>query len=189
MHYLVVGVNGVGKSTLLSEVSKRTGIPVLHGATVLAEHMGMALDYDKLRAMDQAFTLKEWESAAAELARVYKDRPYFLDGHIMNLIGGKIYPRVGPWIGLQDAMVLIKASPMTILKRLNADKTRGDRDLFPAGFNEHHELAVIEDHQQEMEKLFRQQAEHYHLPNKVIAIEDLGAAADELEQFVRGTPR
>lgn len=171
---------------MLHKVSERTGIPVLHGATVLAEHMGMGLDYDKLRAMDQDFTMKEWEFACVELARVYKGEPYFLDGHIMNLIEGRIYPRVGSWIGLQDAMVMIKATPQTILKRLLMDKTR-NRDLFPAGLNEQHELAVIEDHQQQMELLFHQQAALYHLPSEVIAIEALEHAADELEQFVHET--
>ena len=186
MHYLVVGVNAVGKSTLLRAVSERTGIPVLHATTELVRYLGMGLDYDKLRGMDQDFTMKAWEAAAAELAQRYADKPYLLDGHILNLTEGKIIPRVGKWVGLQDALVMLKAKPETILRRLNADTSR-NRDLFPSNFNEQHKLAVLEDHQQQMEQLFKQQAVQFNLPSRIIMIESLESATAEFEQFIRET--
>jgi len=182
MHCLVVGVNGVGKSTLLRAVSERMGIPVLHASTEVMRHMGMSLDYDKLRSLDQDYVLEQWEETVKNLVTQYAGKPYLLDGHIMILVEGKARPRDGPWVGRQDGIVLLKAGPETILHRLSLDAR--DRDLFPEGSSDAEKLAILEHYQTQTEAHFNELVAQYHLPHEIIMIEQLDAAITELEAFI-----
>jgi adenylate kinase len=175
MHYYVVGVNGSGKTTLLKAIHDKAGLPVVHGTSELMSYLGIPGDYDALRKIDQASVLVEWGKTAEHLVGQYAGKDLLLDTHILNLTHGKVIRRDGPWIGTYDALVLIKAQPATLLKRIEADVVK-DRAMFEPDMSEAAKLALITRYQAETETLFAHLCDTYKLPsllvNNDIAIED-----------------
>lgn len=167
MHYYVVGVNGSGKTSLLKVISEETGIAIVHGTTELMNYLGIPGNYNALRALNQAQVLMKWGETAVNLLDQFGDTPFLVDTHILNLTKGAIIRRDGDWIRKYDAIVLIKAQPAIILKRVKNDASK-DRALFPDGANDDEKLSLLDIYQQETEKLFNELAALYNLPSLII---------------------
>jgi len=181
MHYYVVGVNGSGKTTLLKAIHEKIGIQVVQGTAELMNWLGIPGDYDALRKMDQADVLNEWGETAAHLLQEYKNEDFLLDTHILNLTHGKIIPRDGPWIADYGALILIKARPATLLNRIAADANK-DRAMFTSEMDEATKLKMLDNYQNETQKLFTELSETYGLPSLVI--ENEKALEDSVQSFI-----
>lgn len=180
MHFYVVGVNGSGKTTLLRHISEATGISLITGSTGLMESLGIAGDYDALRAMDQAYVLERWGRYAEQLIYDYSNRPFLLDTHILNLTNGQIIRRDGPWIRHYDALVLVKADTETVFSRIEQDGER-DRALFPVAMNQTDKRELLHRYQHETEQLFHELANKYKQP--ALVIDNSGDVASSVQQF------
>lgn len=167
MHYYVVGVNGSGKSTLLKAIQDTLGVRVIHGTKELMQQMGIPNDYDALRKINQDDVLAEWAKTANNLTNKYKTEDFLLDTHILNLTNGKVIRRDGSWIAKYDALVLVKAQPVTLLSRIVADSGK-DRALFTLGMDEAEKIKTLIEYQDETEKLFSELSKNYELPSLVI---------------------
>jgi adenylate kinase len=182
MHYYVVGVNGVGKSSLLQAISARTGIEVIHGTIELMHYLDIPGDYAALRAMDQDQVLVKWGETAKQLVAKYSAKPFLLDTHILNLTNGKIIHRDGPWIQKYDALVLVKASAQTIFDRISRDEK--DRALFAKGQDNEAKIVTLAAYQDLTERLFNELASRYCLPSCILNNNDsLDKAVDAFSAF------
>jgi adenylate kinase len=182
MHYYVVGVNGSGKTSVLNAIHERTNIEVIQGTHALMRQLGIPGDYEALRALDQTRVLTEWSKTAEKLVRAHGTKPFLLDTHILNLTGGKVIRRDGPWIAHYDALVLIKAAPATIISRIVADPK--ERALFSANTTDEQKVAIIDDYQEKTERLFNELAIQFKLPYCVLDNDtDLKQAAEDFIRF------
>jgi hypothetical protein len=99
----------------------------------------------------------------------------------LNLTKGQVIRRDGPWIGKYDALILVTASPATVLTRITKDVNK-DRALFPDGLSDAEKLHMLEAYQQQTEELFGELSKHYSLPSLVIRND--GSLQDGVAQFV-----
>lgn len=181
MHYYVIGVNGSGKTTLLKAIHEKTGMQVVHATSELMGRLRIPGNYTALREMDQADVLAEYGKMAAELPEQYGDKDFLLDTHILNLTNGKVISRDGPWMAKYDALVLIKAQPTTLLKRIESDIDK-DRAMFSPDMSQEEKLKMIASYQAETEQLFTDVRDKFALSSLII--DNNSTVEDSVRHFI-----
>ncbi|HSX42300.1 MAG TPA: ATP-binding protein [Candidatus Saccharimonadales bacterium] len=147
LNYFVGGVNGVGKSTLLDAIAKKSSnFRVVKGSEELMRWLGIPGDYDALRALPREKKRVEWVKCLEKLLDDHYGHDLLVDAHYLNMIDGVVTEVVGEWIAWFDAAVLVTAPPAEILKRIEGDRAR-ERGLFRS--DESDKLGVLEAYQQQ----------------------------------------
>ncbi len=167
MKYFLGGINGAGKTTLLHAIKEvAPQFEIIKGSTALMEHLGIPGDYEALRELrhDDEAERKFREMMAGITART---DDLIFDGHFLNIVRGEIFPVVGPWIAEFDAILLLRISTDTALRRIEADHTR-DRALFPDGATAGERHATLDDYVAKYEAEFHRCAVEHHLASKVL---------------------
>jgi adenylate kinase len=135
---IVTGINGVGKTTVLSTIPKLLP-PNLHiniynyGDVMfrIAKESGLANDRDNLRRLPLDVQLVLQEKAAIKLFEQAREGNVIVDTHALITTNNGFLPGLPKWIVeklLPDIIVLIEASPEDILKHRMTDVSRVRND-------------------------------------------------------------
>ncbi len=135
--YLVGGVNGVGKSSLLQEISANyPEFEVFKGSAKFMEWLGLPPgDYKALQELPDDYKNLE---VCKMMMQIFKSKPrpgktLLIDAHYFNYKQGALIDATGEWVSFLDALFVVLAPPETILQRLELDQTTKDRarDILP----------------------------------------------------------
>lgn len=131
--YFIGGVNGVGKTTFLTEVSIRyPKFRVIKGSSAFMEWLGIAQgDYKSLRALPDEYKRVEFDKMMNDLlSKPTEDGKILLiDAHYFHYKHGKMIDTTGDWMSMLDALFVITGRTDEVFKRVSEDNK--DRDLFP----------------------------------------------------------
>ncbi len=131
------GINGVGKSTLISEIEKIKKCRIIHGSALLMERMGLNKDdYDSLRKLPDKLKDEEWDKAMNYVIETSEiGQCTLIDSHYLHIKLGIITNVLGDWISSMDGLFLISASSSEIYRRINIDANRKGkkRNIFTNG--------------------------------------------------------
>lgn len=145
--YLVTGVNGVGKSTILQQIVNNNpkSFCLFPASIYFMESLGLRSgDYDSLRNLPEqdkiiAFN-KLMETTLAQKNKSEKG-VLLIDAHIFNYKEGEMIERTGNWMHSLDAIFLITINPNILLKRIDKDKKF--RNLFPLNVTRQEKLKMM----------------------------------------------
>ncbi len=146
--YIALGVNGVGKSTVIKEATKDTGIQVVSFGELITDLMikdGIATNRDELRKnADQATWVKYQKLTAETIGRMQGN--IVVDTHASVPSPHGYYPGLPPNVlgnfPIPPSVIfLVEASPEEIYVRRNKDSTRVRGHEFERG------LDLIRQHQ------------------------------------------
>ena len=127
MRVVISGVAGVGKSTVLEIVKKRTNYDIINFGTLMfemARNIDLVKDRDELRKLpvDTQINLQKKASAA-----IGKMNNVIIDTHMTIKTPDGYLPGLPEWVLRElkvSAYYLIEAEPEQILERRNLDSTR-----------------------------------------------------------------
>ncbi len=138
---LLLGIPGVGKTTLLEEaynIVKQSGqaIAMVTYSDVMlkrAQAEGLVSHRDEMRKLPANIQLRLQKEAAQEIASMGEDRVVMVDTHaLIRIEEGAFLPGVPGWVAetLKPTQVVhIEASPQEIMNRRSRDKSNRRRDL------------------------------------------------------------
>ncbi len=133
--YFIGGVNGVGKSTFLTEISARhPEFCVVKGSSVFMEWLGITPgDYDSLRALPDEHKRTEFDRMMNNLlTKPTEDgKVMLIDAHYFHYKRGEMVDTTGDWVSMLEALFVITGEVEEVFKRVSEDTK--DRDLFPHG--------------------------------------------------------
>lgn len=164
------GINGVGKTTIAQEVSKRfPAMRILHGSVALMELLGVSEgDYDSLRKISKKAKHQAVEKIFRSLATESPDRDILVVVHYVTILNGIITPSHKSWYSRYQKLVLIVSPPEKILNRISSDKNsdrRAGRSLFGVRPSTRQEqVMLLERAQRTSEQVMMKAAEDFHLP-------------------------
>jgi len=166
LKYFVGGVNGVGKTTLLKAIAEaRPEFLVLRLSEHLMKWLGIPGDYDALRALSQEYKREQVPLCLERLLEDNQDRSILVDTHYLNTINGEITVVTDEWLSRFDALVMITAPTVDVIRRIDNDPAR-DRALFKP--DETDKYAFIEHYQALTKQEFDRQARDCDVPSLVI---------------------
>lgn len=177
MKYFIGGVNGVGKTTLLLAIKKaRPDFEIIKGSQHLMEYLGFPGDYDALRTMSFDYASEKFGEMIEILLRKHEN--IIFDSHYLNLVEGVLSPPVtGEWIQKFDVLLLLDASPETVLQRIQNESR--DRALFPRDTSVKKMHSIYENYIQAYRNEFQRVVDLWHLPSKIL---DAEKSTDEIAQ-------
>lgn len=182
MKYYLGGINGSGKTTLLHAIKEAAPqFDVIKGSTALMEYLGIPGDYEALRKLrydDDAE--QKFRQMMREITARTDD--LIFDAHYLNLVRGEIFPIADEWMVGFDAILLLRISTETVLRRIEADQHKRDRALFPDGSTPDQQRAILDDYIAKYEAEFHRCATDYHIRPFVLDAEK--PTAEMLEDFV-----
>src|SRR5665213_1727358 len=90
--YFIGGVNGVGKSTLLKRIQEKrpNDFEVISGSKLLMESLGIAGDYDALRALSNEQKAQAWAECVNQLLEAPRTANLLVDSHYVNLVNDEL---------------------------------------------------------------------------------------------------
>lgn len=170
MQYFVGGINGVGKSYLLEQLSLRyPEFEIYKGSARLMEYLGLAPgDYAALRGLPdevkEAAVNEIMESVLQERGSV--DRPLIVDAHYIYYKRGELRDATGPWVRHFSGLLLVDAPAEKILQRANIDSSTGKkvRDLLPEGLSPEQELIWLQRYREVTLQKVQEIAGMYQVP-------------------------
>jgi adenylate kinase len=127
MRVVAAGVPGVGKTTILEEVSKKANYPIVNYGTLMfemAQKEGLVDNRDEMRKLPVSIQ-KDLQKRAAE--KIAKMDNVIVDTHLTIKTPSGYLPGLPKWV--LDAMkpemiVVIEATPQEIFDRRKKDTTR-----------------------------------------------------------------
>ncbi len=137
MRVVVAGVPGVGKTSVLDEVARKSGYPVVNYGTLMfeiAKERGLVEHRDHMRKLPIS-TQRELQNEAAE--RISRMGDVIVDTHFTIKTPSGYFPGLPSWVLERmkpEMLVLIEANPEEILGRRRKDESRerdpeGERDI------------------------------------------------------------
>ncbi len=186
--YFVGGVNGVGKSSFLKELSSRyPRFEVFWGSVEFMKWLGLKDgDYQSLRSLLDAYKDSELDKMMRGVLRksTPKNKTLIVDAHYLNYKEDDVIDATGPWMSLLDALFVVSASPETILKRLKSDKKIGrSRNLLPKEISQVDRIVLINKFLRLTLEKAREISKRYKIPYFVI---DNNNGLDRaIEEFLR----
>lgn len=128
---VVAGVNGVGKSTVLSRVKELRGdVRIVNYGDemfILAKRQALVNTRDEIRKLPLREQLELQRKAAENIRELAKDVNVIVDTHVLVTTPNGYFPGLPRWVveGLNpDTIVLIEAPPDLVFARRANDKTR-----------------------------------------------------------------
>jgi len=183
--YFVGGVNGVGKSTFLHELtSKHPEFRVVKGSSMFMDRLGISQgDYDSLRALPEDYKKEESDKMMKELLSEAPsdDKTLLIDAHYFNYKRGQMVDASGEWMSLLDALFVISGDIDEVSKRILEDKK--DRDLFPESFSEKQKKELLGKYLSGTIQKAREISEKYGVPFFIINNES-GKIDDTIKSFL-----
>lgn len=190
--YLVGGVNGVGKSTFLRELTfLYPEFEVIHGSGLLLKWLGLLPgDYDELRKLPDGLKKIETERMMEGFLKERKSggKTLIVDAHYFHYKEGNLIDVTGEWMGNLDAIFVITAPARVILARVEKDRVENEkhRDLFPHNSNNNEEkLTMLNKFLSETIKKAVEVSERFSLPCFFIdnSNEGVGIAIEEFLNY------
>ncbi len=146
--YFIGGVNGVGKSTFLTELSTRNPeFEVIKGSAIFMEWLGIKPgDYDSLRTLSDDYKRKEFDSMMSDLLSKSnkKGNILLIDAHYFHYKRGEMLDTTGEWIREINALFVITADTESVFERISSDSK--ERDLFPIAATPHFKRKMLENY-------------------------------------------
>ncbi len=140
MRVVISGVAGVGKSTVLDLVSRKTHYDVINYGTLMfemAHEIGLVTDRDELRKLNVDTQINLQKKASQAIGKMDN---VIIDTHLAIKSPMGYLPGLPEWV-LRELKVsvyfLIEAKPSLILERRNKDKLRKRDDDTIALITEH----------------------------------------------------
>ncbi len=121
------GVNGAGKTSLVGALGPRDGLRVLHGTTLLMDHLGIPRNYEALWALPTDRVEAAFTEVFRDLQAAEDSRCAIVTGHYVRVLGGRIEPSFGSWYGFSTELVLVTSRASDLLRRVLVDEARGTR--------------------------------------------------------------
>lgn len=171
--YFVGGVNGVGKSSFLRELSFRyPRFELFRGSEKFMEWLGLKPgDYQKLRSLSDAYKDTELNKMMRQVLQKGgpEGKTLIVDAHYLNYKEGNVVDATGEWMVILDALFVVSASPQIILKRLENDEKVGrDRNLLPNGVSRIEKIRLIDKFLKLTLKKAQEISQRYQIPYFVI---------------------
>lgn len=193
--YFVGGVNGVGKSSFLQELSVRhPEFEIFRGSTKFMECLGIEPgDYETMRKLPDDYKNKELDKMMRWVLEngVLSEKTLIIDAHYYNYKRGEMINATGDWISLLDALFVVSASPATILRRVELDEIRSGhkRDLLPFEAEESQKIELLDKFLRMTIDKARELSEKYGIPYFVINndAEGVDLAVDEFLKYHSAT--
>jgi len=168
--YFIGGVNGVGKSALLREVSTRhPEFRIVKGSSAFMEWLGITPGgYDSLRALPDEYKRTEFGEMMNDLlSKPPKDGKIMLiDAHYFHYKRGEMIDTTGKWISMLDALFVVTGETEEILKRISEDAK--DRDLFPYSSSIEEQKELLEKYLELTIQKAKEISEKYGVPLFII---------------------
>jgi adenylate kinase len=162
------GINGTGKTTLISELGKNDKFRVLYGSDLLMEKLGISKgDYDSLRMLSRERIQKALNKMLKDLLSPPSDKQYLVfTGHYIDFHEGRLERNVGEWISQFDTLVHLVAEPKIIAKRIGTDNK--DRKNLPKGLNDSEKLQYLKNCQDMSLKEMKNISEKYDISTVIL---------------------
>lgn len=172
--YFIGGINGTGKSRVLSEFGKSNPeFQIINGSEYFMKWLGLKVgDYDSLRSLPDEFKNKELDKMMRFLVQnpPNQSKSLLIGAHFIKIYNGKVTNAVGDWITLFDGLFLIKTNPKEILQRINYDflTNRRNRKLFPPRTSEKKKIRLLEYYIRKSQKLMEELSRRFKIPYFII---------------------
>ena len=175
--FFVGGVNGSGKTTVLHLISeKKPEFHVIKGSEYFMKWLGIKRrNYGQLQSLPDRKTLLE---LGRMMRYLLKEKKYsnnkkivLIDAHFTNIRNGKTEEWISDWLSLVNGLVLIKAKPAEILKRIRIDnkkKTKRQRNLFPTNASYKEKIKFLQLFNKKSEHTFRKCVKIYKKQHKIL---------------------
>lgn len=169
------GINGSGKTTVLSSIiANNKEIGFIKGSEFFMKWLGVKKgDYKKLQSLPDKDVLKRQE----EMIRYIINKKTFgkskkiviIDAHFINIRNGKAQEWVGDRISIMDVLLLIKANPADILRRIELDEKESvrNRNIFPVCADRKRKINLIKIFTGKNEHIFKKYARMYNKQNAI----------------------
>jgi adenylate kinase len=177
--YYFGGINGVGKTTLIDAIVHRADFEAIQLTRRLISFLGLA-GYDELRARSQADNRRDLAHLMDELIVGAETKHYLLDAHYLNLRKGEVDRITDTWIKDMSALILVKADPAEIYRRIKHDNK--DRALLADELPADQYIERLRQYQDQTEAEFAQLAKLHMLPSLII--ENNNDIAQSTERFL-----
>lgn len=168
--YFVGGVNGVGKSTFLKELTQQEPqFKILKGSSAFMDWLGIEQgDYDSLRALPDDHKRQEFDKMMEKVLSEPLDdgKILLVDAHYFHYKRGKMVDTTGDWISMIDALFVVTADSGNVFKRVSEDEK--ERDLFPVGSDENTQRQMLDRYLEGTISLAKQLAEIHGVPLVVL---------------------
>lgn len=168
--YFIGGVNGVGKSTFLTEVCTRhPGFRIVKGSSAFMEWLKLESgDYDSLRALADDYKRAEFDRMMNDLLSQppTDGKIMLIDAHYFHYKRGEMVDTTGDWMSMLDALFVVTGETEEVFKRVLED-TKG-RDLFAQGASLDEQRALLERYLGGTIKKAREMSEKHGIPLFII---------------------
>jgi len=179
--YFVGGVNGVGKSTFLTELTtQRPEFTVLKGSSAFMEWLGIKPgDYNSLRALPDEHKRAEFDKMMTQILTRPKTKGKILliDAHYFHYNRGNMVSTTGDWIAMTDALFVVNADTDVVMNRVVSDDK--ERDLFPENSLASEQVLLMDQYLRDTIQKARELSEIHNVPLFVIKNKQ-----DDIEQAV-----
>lgn len=164
--YFIGGVNGVGKSTFLKELTEREPqFRILKGSSAFMDWLGIEQgDYNSLRALPDDHKRQEFDKMMEKVPTEPSadGKILLVDAHYFHYKRGEMLDTTGNWISMIDALFVVTADPEDVFKRVSEDEK--ERDLFPIDSDEDTQRQMLDKYLEGTINLARQLSETHGVP-------------------------
>lgn len=169
--YFIGGVNGVGKSTFLSEVSARhPEFQIVKSSSMFMGWLKLEPgDYDSLRALPDDYKRVEFDKMMNDLLSQSSTdgKIMLIDVHYFHYKQGEMIDTTGSWMSIFDALFVVTGDVEEVLKRIIKDNTK-NRDLFPQGVSLDEQRILLKKYLIKTIEKAREVSEKYNIPLFII---------------------
>lgn len=164
--YFIGGVNGVGKSTFLKELTEREPqFKILKGSSAFMSWLGLEQgDYEGLRALPDDYKRQEFDKMMVQvLTEPSVDGKILLvDAHYFHYKRGEMLDTTGDWMSMMNALFVVTANCEDVFRRVSEDEK--ERDLFPIGSDEENQRQMLNSYLEGTINLAKQLSEAHDVP-------------------------